>query len=147
MARYSPEFIAAVRHDYENTDKSLAQIAADHAISERSVNRMRDRERWARRSERVRDVAPATQALRAATRLLASTAASTTLADLLTPLLAANPFSTMRASLRRRSSDEFEDGVAHGWQGRLRRGPVYSFFSALLLRGGDAGERRKQSSS
>jgi hypothetical protein len=26
---------------------------------------------------------------------------STTLADLLTPLLAANPFSTMRASLRR----------------------------------------------
>ena len=74
MARYSPEFIAAVRHDYENTDKSLAQIAADHAISERSVNRMRDRERWARRSERVRDVAPATQALRAATALLAERA-------------------------------------------------------------------------
>jgi hypothetical protein len=40
--------------------------------------------------------------------------ANTTLADLLTPLLAANPFSTMRASLRRWSSEEFEDGVAHG---------------------------------
>ena len=40
---------------------------------------------------------------------------STTLADLLTPLLVANPFSAMRTSLRWWSSDEFEDGVAHGW--------------------------------
>jgi hypothetical protein len=40
---------------------------------------------------------------------------STTLADSLTPLLVANPFSAMRTSLRRWSSDEFEDGVAHGW--------------------------------
>jgi len=72
MARYTPQFIAGVRHDYENTDKSLARIAADHGVSERTVNRMRDRERWARRSERVRDVAPAMQALRAATGLLAS---------------------------------------------------------------------------
>jgi hypothetical protein len=62
---------------------------------------------------------------------------STTLANLLMPLLVANPFSTMRASLRRQSSEEFEDGVAHGWQGRLRRRPVDSFFPALLLRAGD----------
>jgi hypothetical protein len=34
-------------------------------------------------------------------RALMSTRPSTTLADLLTPLLAANPFLTMRASLRR----------------------------------------------
>jgi len=40
----------------------------------------------------------------------------------------------MRASLRRWSSEEFEDGVAHGWQGRLRRWPVDSFFSALLCK-------------
>jgi hypothetical protein len=40
---------------------------------------------------------------------------STTLADSLTPLLVANPFSAMRTSLRWWSSDEFEDGVAHGW--------------------------------
>src|SRR5581483_8777463 len=51
-----------------------ARIAIDHAISERTVNRMRDRERWARRSERVRDVAPAMQALREATALLAARA-------------------------------------------------------------------------
>jgi transposase-like protein len=71
MARYSPELIAAIRHDYENTDKSLARIAADHGVSERSVNRMRDREGWARRSERVRHLPPAMQALREATELLA----------------------------------------------------------------------------
>ncbi len=44
-----------------------------------------------------------------------STRPSTTLADSLTPLLVANPFSAMRTSLRWWSSDEFEDGVAHGW--------------------------------
>jgi hypothetical protein len=69
------------------------------------------------------------------------------LADLLPPLLVANPFSAMRASLRRWSSDEFEDGVAHGWQGRLGRWPVDSFFPALQLQGGDAGGRRTRSSS
>jgi integrase len=34
--------------------------------------------------------------------------------------------------------------VAHGGQSWLRRGPVDSFFSALLLLGGDAGGRRKR---
>src|SRR6516162_9674496 len=72
---------------------------------------------------------------------------STTLADLLTPLLAANPFSTMRASLRWCSSEELEDGVTYGGQSWLRRGSVDSFFSALLLRDGDAAGRRKRSSS
>jgi hypothetical protein len=33
------------------------------------------------------------------------------LADLLTPLLVANPFSAMRTSLRWWLSDEFEDGM------------------------------------
>src|SRR6516165_2921957 len=57
-----------------------------------------------------------------------STRPSTTLADLLRPPLVANPFSTMRASLRRSSSEEFEDGVAYGGQSWLRRRPVESFF-------------------
>ena len=56
---------------------------------------------------------------------------STTLADLLTLLLFANPFPAVRASLRW-SSEEFEDGVAYGGQGRLGRRPVASFFPALL---------------
>src|SRR5215468_6976657 len=75
------------------------------------------------------------------------TRANTTLADLLPPPFVANPFLAVRASLRWWSSDEFEDGVAHGWQRRLGRWPVDSFFPALLLRGGDAGGRRTRSSS
>src|SRR4029077_19112007 len=58
---------------------------------------------------------------------------STTLADLFTLLFAANPFSAARASLRRWSSDEFEDGLAHGGRCRSRRRPVDSFFPALLF--------------
>src|SRR5262245_32074182 len=57
--------------------------------------------------------------------------ASTTLADLLTPLLVANPFLAVRASLRRWASDEFENRLTHGWQRRLWRWPVDSFFPAL----------------
>src|SRR5215467_11386744 len=58
---------------------------------------------------------------------------STTLADLFTLLFAANPFSAAWASLWRWSSDEFEDGLAHGGQCRSRRRPVDSFFPALLF--------------
>src|SRR5881409_673921 len=62
-----------------------------------------------------------------------STRPSTTLADLFTLLFAANPFSAARAWLRRWSSDELEDGLAHGGQCRSRRRPVDSFFPALLF--------------
>lgn len=58
---------------------------------------------------------------------------STTLAELVTRRPLANPFSTMRTSLRRWSSEVREDGVAHGGQGRLRRRPVDSFFPAWLF--------------
>src|SRR5262245_46210134 len=71
-----------------------------------------------------------------------STRPNPTLAELLMPLPAANPFSTMRASLRWYSSEELEDGVTYGGQSWLRRGSVDSFFSALLLRDGDAAGRR-----
>ena len=43
----------------------------------------------------------------------------------------------MRASLRRQSDDELDDGVAHGRQAWLRRRPVI-LFSSSLLRDGDA---------
>src|SRR5262249_18448436 len=58
---------------------------------------------------------------------------STPLADLLRPPLVANPFSAVRASLRRGSSDEFENSLAHGGQGWVRRRPVDCFFPALLF--------------
>jgi hypothetical protein len=50
---------------------------------------------------------------------LAFECSSTTLADLFTPLCAANPFSAVRASLRWWPSDQFDDGLAHGGQCRL----------------------------
>src|SRR5262249_13212700 len=72
---------------------------------------------------------------------------STTLADLFTLLFAANPFSAAWASPWRWSSDEFEDGLAHGGQCRSRRRPVDSFFPALLFLAGDTGGKRRRSSS
>ena len=59
--------------------------------------------------------------------------ASTTLADLLTPLLVANPSSAMRAPLLWWLGDKFEDGLTHGGQRRLRWRPVDSFFPVLLF--------------
>src|SRR5262245_17974859 len=82
-----------------------------------------------------------------AAEIASAPATSPTLAELLMPLPAANPFSTMRASLRWYSSEELEDGVTYGGQSWLRRGSGDSFFSALLLRDGDAAGRRKRSSS
>jgi len=67
---YAPELIALVRHRYENTDDTLTKIATDCWISERTINRWRDRDGWARRSERVRDVPPAMRALQEATAML-----------------------------------------------------------------------------
>ena len=58
---------------------------------------------------------------------------STTLADLLTPLFVANPFSAVRASFLRQSSDEGDDGVADGRQTGLRRRSIDSFFPASLI--------------
>src|SRR5882724_540601 len=72
---------------------------------------------------------------------------STTLADLFTLLLCADLSSAMRASPRSWSNDEFDDGLAYGRQARLRRRPVDSFFSAPLVRVGDAGGTRRRSLS
>src|SRR5262249_58737983 len=69
---------------------------------------------------------------------------SPTLAELLMPLPAANPFSTMRASLWWYSSEELEDGVTYGGRSWLRRGGVGVFFFSAVFwegRGGWEGER------
>jgi hypothetical protein len=55
------------------------------------------------------------------------------LADLLTPLLVANPFLAMRATLLWWLGDKFEDGLPHGWQSWLRRWTVDSFFPVSLF--------------
>ena len=70
---------------------------------------------------------------------------STTLVDLFTLLLFTDLSSTIRASLRSWSNDEFDDGVAHGREARLRRWAVDSFFSAPLVRDDGVGGMRKRS--
>jgi hypothetical protein len=62
-----------------------------------------------------------------------TTATITTLADLFKLHVCADPFSAVRASLRRQSSDERDDGVADGRQAWLRRRSVDSFFPASLF--------------
>src|SRR5258708_2242958 len=68
-----------------------------------------------------------------ATKLSASTSTSTTLADSLTPLLAASPFLTRGAGVRGWSSEDLEKGVAHGGKGGLRGWTFVSFFPASLF--------------
>jgi hypothetical protein len=80
-----------------------------------------------------------------AARMGAITKTSTTLADLFTPLLFADLPSAVRTSLRSWSNDEFDDSVAYSRQARLRRWTVDSFFSAPLVRDGDAGGMRRRS--
>ena len=63
----------------------------------------------------------------------------TTLADLFT-LLGAAPSSTIRTSPIRQSSDESDDGVAHGWQGWLRWRSIDSFFPLHLSEAAILGE-------
>jgi hypothetical protein len=62
-----------------------------------------------------------------------TTRISSTLADLLTPLLVANPFLAMRATLPWWLGDKFEYGLPHGWQSLLRRWTVDSFFPVSLF--------------
>jgi hypothetical protein len=71
------------------------------------------------------------------------------LAVLFTPLLFDDSPFAVRTSLRRWLKDEFDDGVAYGRQGRLRRWAVDSFFlprlsEATMLeeRVGDHGHER-----
>src|SRR6266568_3963311 len=66
-------------------------------------------------------------------RLKCAIMSSTTLADLFTPHLRADPPLTVWAALRRRSSDDLDDGVTHGGQAWLRRRSVNSFFPASLF--------------
>jgi transposase-like protein len=72
MAQFSPEVRASARHQYEETDKPIRQIAHDHATSQRTINRWRDEDGWTRRSDQLRGLPAATRLLDEATALLAA---------------------------------------------------------------------------
>jgi len=59
MASYAPEFLAAVRHRYEDTDQPMRLIAAEFAIGITTLQKLVQTEGWAKRSERTRRCPPA----------------------------------------------------------------------------------------
>ena len=68
---FAPELVASVGHDYLYSDKTVAQVAFDHKICVRDIARLREREGWPKRNERIHGVPPAVQALRETEALLA----------------------------------------------------------------------------
>lgn len=70
MARYTPDFLASVQHDVEETDMPLPAIAKKHGISKRTLYRLSHRQCWQKRSERLHDLPPAARLLGEATALL-----------------------------------------------------------------------------
>ena len=71
MARFSPEVRTTVRHDYEETDKSIPQIASERAVSVRTILRWATEDGWKRRSEQLRGLPAPTQLLDEVNALLA----------------------------------------------------------------------------
>ena len=61
------------------------------------------------------------------------------------PLFFMDLFPAVWTSFRRRPKDEIDDGVTNGGHGWLGWRSVDSFFSAPLVRDGDAGGMRKRS--
>ena len=66
---FAPKLVASVGHDYLHTNKTVAQIGLDHHVGVRDIARMREREGWPKRNERVRDVPSPMRALREAAAL------------------------------------------------------------------------------
>jgi transposase-like protein len=75
MARYTPEFLAALKRRYEDTDQSMRSIAAELGISLRTLHRLVEREGWRKRADRPpHDLPPAVRLFEQAHALTAAQA-------------------------------------------------------------------------
>ena len=72
MARYTPEFLAAARHGYENTDQPMTALAADLGIGITTLQSLVRKHGWTQRSKRMRDSPPALRLLGEAQTLAAA---------------------------------------------------------------------------
>jgi hypothetical protein len=54
MERYTPEFLAAARHGYENTDQPMTALAADLGIGITTLPSLVRKHGWTQRSQRMR---------------------------------------------------------------------------------------------
>ncbi|HEY6383364.1 MAG TPA: hypothetical protein VIY07_16365 [Pseudolabrys sp.] len=59
MARYTPEFLAALRHSYEKTHQSGRSIARDFGLPNTTLRGIAMKRGWVRPPEPVRDLEPA----------------------------------------------------------------------------------------
>jgi hypothetical protein len=78
MRGCTPELIASVRHRHQDTTDSIAAIAADHGISERTVYRLAKEGGWVRRHDRPRFDLPPAMRLAEETRLMLEAQAAAT---------------------------------------------------------------------
>jgi transposase-like protein len=69
MARYTPEFLAALRHRYEQTHQSERSIARDFGVAASTVRSIASKHGWLRQPEPMRDLEPAMRLLEQATAL------------------------------------------------------------------------------
>ncbi len=126
MTRYTDEFLAAVRHRYEDTDQPLRLIVAEFEIGMTTLQTLVQKNGWAKRSQRARNLRPAS-------RLIDNVIA---LADLPAPQGAAAATQTSAS----RTTNERDDGArACSADVELER-TANSAFSPSPLWGGSARE-------
>ena len=72
MAHYTPEFLAAARHGYEDTDRPMTALAAELGIGITTLQSLVRKHGWTQRSQRTLDSPPALRLLEEARELAAS---------------------------------------------------------------------------
>ena len=76
MAQYTPEFLAAARHGYENTDQPMTALAAELGIGITTLQSLVRKQGWTQRSQRMHDSPPALRLLGEAQALASQSAHS-----------------------------------------------------------------------
>lgn len=69
MARYTPEYLAVLRHRYEQTHQSERSIARDFGVAASTVRAIALKHGWSRLPEPMRDLEPAMRLLQQVTAL------------------------------------------------------------------------------
>ncbi len=70
MARYTPEFLAALRRCYEDTQQSVRSIARDFGLANTTFRQIARKGRWVRPLQPMRDLEPAMRLLEQTTTIV-----------------------------------------------------------------------------
>lgn len=72
MARYTPEFLAALKHRYERTDEPMRSLSREFKIGISTLSALVEKQGWQKRSQRTRNRLPTEHLLTEAQDLVAS---------------------------------------------------------------------------